>query len=142
MSTATSTTTGTTSPATTAAPRRLDRARRWGVRTLAAIGAVAVVGTGVGVVGDVLAFDRTSGGYEAPYTGWTGTPIDWAAGGVTATGFHKPGTVVDVDLDCTTGMITFSAFGASYDWRQVSERAIAVHQPREACTDAGFAPRF
>lgn len=122
--------------------RRLDRTRRWGTRILAAIGALAVVGTGAGVVRDVLDFDNTTGGYEAPYTGWTGTPIDWAAGGITRTGFHKPGSVVDVDLDCTTGMVTFTAFGLSYDWRQVSDRAIAVHRPREACTAAGFTPRF
>lgn len=122
--------------------RRLDRSRRWGVRALAVVGAVALGGTAVGAVSDFRDFDRTSGGYEAPYTGWTGTPIDWAAGGVTTTGFHKPGSVIDVDLDCTTGMVSFSAFGASVEWREVSDRAIAVHKPREACTEAGFTPQF
>ncbi len=103
---------------------------------------MALTGTAVGAVSDVRSFDRTSGGYEAPYTGWTGTPIDWTDGGVTRTGFYKAGAVVDTALDCTTGMVTFHAFGASYDWRPVSERAIAVHRPREACAAAGFTPRF
>jgi hypothetical protein len=32
--------------------------------------------------------------------------------------------------------------GISREFRQVSERAIAVHKPREACRAAGFQPRF
>ena len=31
----------------------------------------------VGFVADIRATDRTSGGYEPPYTGYTGEPIDW-----------------------------------------------------------------
>lgn len=38
------------------------------------------------------------------------------------------------------------ALVGSAAWRaclsEVSERAIAVHKPREACRDAGFDPRF
>ena len=118
------------------------RVGTWVTRGLAGIGVVAVIGTGVGLAVDVSNMDRTRGGYEAPYTGWTGAPIDWTSGGVTSTGFYKPGLVTDVALDCTTGMITFHTFGLAVDYRTVSPRAIAVHQPREACTGAGFTPEF
>lgn len=77
----------TTVPSTTV-PRRLSTARRWAARTLAAVGAVSLVGLGVGAAVDISGFDRTSGGYEAPYTGWTGTPTEWEAGDVTPEGFR------------------------------------------------------
>lgn len=128
----------------TSAPKRrpLERTRRWITRSFAVVGVLAVVGVSAGVVNDYLDFDRTSGGYEAPYTGWTGTPIDWSVGSVSATGIHKDGTIVDIDVNCTTGMVSFSAFGQSVDWRKLSARAIAIHKPREACQDAGFSPEF
>ncbi|MGL4742835.1 MAG: hypothetical protein ACRCXL_00395 [Dermatophilaceae bacterium] len=124
--------------------RRPGRLRRWGTRTLAGVGALALVGVGVGAVADFRDFDRTSGGYEAPYTGWTGTPVDWQAGITTETGFIKPGHVLDVHLDCTSGMVSFGTFGTglTVDWRTVSPRAIAVHKPREACRAQGFTPQF
>jgi hypothetical protein len=109
---------------------------------LAAVGVIAVVGLALGLIADVDGFDRTRGGYEPPYTGWTGTPIDWSAGGVTATGFVLPGYVTDLRLDCTSGMISVEAFGAVLDIRVVSDRAIAVHRPREACEAEGFDPAF
>ncbi len=116
--------------------------RRVTGRTLATVGAVAIVGLAVGVTIDASGFDRTSGGDEAPYTGWTGTPTDWDAADVTDTGFRGPGLVVDTTLDCSTGMLGFEVFGASFDYRVVSERAIVVHRPREACMEAGFTPGF
>ncbi|MFC5381473.1 hypothetical protein [Aquipuribacter nitratireducens] len=120
----------------------LRTAGRWGVRVLAGVGAVLLVLTVVGAAVDAAGFDRTRGGYEPPYEGWTGEPIDWAAGAVTPTGFLDPGRVVDTTLDCTTGMIGFGVWGVSVDFRVVSERAIVVHRPREACEAAGFDPRF
>jgi hypothetical protein len=39
-------------------------------------------------------------------------------------------------------MITFEVAFVSIDYRQVSPRALAVHQPREACEAAGFNPEF
>jgi hypothetical protein len=112
-------------------------------RGLAGVGALAIVGLGTGLTIDVSNVDRTRGGYEPPYTGWTGTPIDWTAGGgVTSTGFRTYGLVMDSAVNCTTGMITFHTFGLAVDYRKVSPRAIAVHKPREACTQAGFTPEF
>lgn len=123
--------------------RRMARAvGRGAVRALAVVGIVSVVGLAVGVVSDYRSFDQTRGGYEAPYEGWTGTPIDWDTADVTTDGFRNPGVVVDFTLDCTNGMIGLSAFGADVDFRVVSERALAVHQPREGCADHGFQPEF
>ncbi|MGL5819680.1 MAG: hypothetical protein ACRCYR_19120 [Phycicoccus sp.] len=131
-------------PETMTRVRRPGRLRRWGTRVLAVVGVLALIGVATGAVADFRDFDRTSGGYEAPYTGWSGTPVDWQAGIVTETGFIKPGHILDVHLDCTSGMVSFGAFGtgATADWRAVSPRAIAVHKPREACRAEGFAPQF
>lgn len=122
--------------------RRGSAAGRFTTRVLATVGAATLVGLAVGVAVDASGFDRTSGGNEAPYTGWTGTPTDWEAGDVTPEGFRQPGIVLSTTLDCTTGMLAFEAFGASVDFRVVSERAIVVHQPREACVRNGFTPEF
>lgn len=121
---------------------RLRRVARWGRDVLAVVGALALVVTVVATVLDLRGFDRTRGGYDPPYEGWTGTPIDWSAGAVTSTGFLAPGRVVSTELDCTDGMLSFSVLGASVDYRVVSERAIVVHRPREACQEAGFEPEF
>jgi hypothetical protein len=39
-------------------------------------------------------------------------------------------------------MIGFEVFGIKRDYRQVSERALQVDQPREACIRHGFEPGF
>jgi hypothetical protein len=101
-----------------------------------------MVVTLAGAVADLREFDQTRGGYDPPYEGWTGTPIDWSAGAVTSTGYLNPGRVVSTTMDCTTGMLAFVVLGVSVDYRVVSPRAIAVHRPREACADAGFDPQF
>lgn len=116
--------------------------RVWGTRVLAAFGAFALVLLVAGVIGDYRSFDRTSGGYEPPYTNWTGTPIDWEEVDRTADGFRLNGRVLSYRLDCTSGTITFELYGLSFDYRTVSERAIAVHRPREACREQGFSPEF
>lgn len=120
----------------------LAGAGRWTTRVLAVVGALALVVTVVGAGLDLREFDRTRGGYEPPYEGWTGTPIDFSAGAVTSTGFLDPGRVLSTTLDCTTGMIAMVVLGVGTDYRVVSPRAIAVHRPREACVEAGFDPRF
>jgi hypothetical protein len=96
----------------------------------------------IGFVSDFSKFDQTRGGYAAPYTGWTGTPIDWAAVDVTPTGFARRGAVLDVLVNCTTGMIDMDILGVTIPFRTFSERALIVHRPREACSRAGFHPQF
>ena len=56
---------------TTAAVRRRIR------RALIAAGILLVAILATGTVIDVMSFDRTSGGYDPPYTDYTGEPIDW-----------------------------------------------------------------
>lgn len=123
-------------------PVAARRPRRRIFRALAGVAVVALLLVGVGVYLDYRSFDRTSGGYDPPYTDWTGTPIDWAATEQTDDGFRQRGRVVSSRLDCSTGMITFEVAALRFPYRQVSPRAVAVHQPREACEAAGFSPRF
>ena len=108
--------------------------------TFAAFGAAALAFLITSFVMDGRAFDRTSGGYEPPYTGFVGEPIDWNDLDVTRTGMAKRGNVVKVLIDCTSGMMTFEAFGLHVLFRKFSERAHAVHNPREACEERGFEP--
>lgn len=121
---------------------RFERARSFVVGTFAALGFVLAVLLIGGLVADGLSFDRTSGGYEPPYTGYTGEPIDWEAGHVTNEGFFKDGYVLDLYVNCTTGMVSFEVFQQRWDWRKLSERALVVHRPAEACEQAAFSPRF
>ncbi|WP_322409999.1 hypothetical protein [Microbacterium invictum] len=128
-----------------AVPRRRSRIRRVGRAFVSGFAVIGVVATGAVITGGIIDFtnfDRTSGGYEAPYTGWTGTPIDWTAGGVTEEGFRNDGLVIDTLLDCTSGMISFDVYGIEIPFRVVSERAVAVHRPVEACEAEGFSPDF
>lgn len=96
----------------------------------------------VGFVADIRATDRTSGGYEPPYTGYTGEPIDWEAQDQTNEGLLLRGYVFDWRVDCGTGMISIDMFGGSFDYRELSERAIVVHKPGEACEARGFETGF
>jgi hypothetical protein len=123
-------------------PARSRRRPRLRILALGAGAALLVAFLVAGYV-DYRNFDQTSGGYDPPYTDWTGTPIDWDAAEVTDGGFRRDGIVLDNMLDCTSGMISFRAAGlVSFNFRKVSPRAIAVHEPREACTRAGFEPEF
>lgn len=106
---------------------------------------LGVVLTGLliaGLVADGLSFDRTQGGNEPPYTDYTGEPIDWSATYVTDEGFFKDGYVLDLYVNCTTGMVTFEVFQQDWNWRELSGRALVVHKPAEACRAAGFEPEF
>lgn len=127
---------------TSAFTPRSSRPLRWLRDGLAIVGLAALVGFGTALVTDVRAIDDTSGAYEAPYTGWTGTPIDWSRGAVTSTGIVGRGHVLDTTLDCTTGMFGFELLGFPFDYRTVSPRALAIHRPREACAARGFRPEF
>lgn len=112
------------------------------VRLFAITGALALGLLAVGITVDALAFDRTRGGYEAPYTDFTGPPIDWTDVATTRQGMVGRGYVVDVEIDCTTGMMVMEVFGLRIPFRTFSERAIAVHKPREECAARGFTPAF
>lgn len=117
--------------------------RRRGIkRAFVAAGVLLVAILVTGVVIDVLSFDRTKGGYEPPYTGYTGEPVDWTTVEITPSGMRKTGYVVDVLVDCTSGMMHFRVFGMSIPFRKFSPRALVVHKPREACLERGFKPEF
>lgn len=135
----------TTTRADGVAARRvgwLARARSIVVRAFAALGFVLAALLVGGLVADSLSFDRTSGGYEPPYTGYTGEPIDWETTHVTEEGFFKDGYVLDLYVNCTTGMVSFEVYGQRRDWRELSGRALVVHKPAEACEKEGFRPDF
>lgn len=112
------------------------------VRALALFGAVALLALVVGAALDLRAFDRTSGGYEPPYTGVTGEPIDWDQADLTTTGLARRGRVINTLIDGRTGMISFEFYGHAFDFRRVSERAIVVHKVREGLRHRGFEPQF
>ena len=109
----------------------------------AIIGTVVVLFIIVGLVIDFRNFDQTSGGYEPPYEGWTGTPVDWDAMAKTPEGFRNRGLVVDTCVNCTTGMISFRLLHLlPVNWQVFSGRALVIHKPREACQRHGFTPEF
>jgi hypothetical protein len=116
----------------------------WLLYGFAAVGVILTLALVAGIVVDVATFDETSGGYEPPYTDYEGEPIDWDTETYTTqTGMVKPGYVVDFHLDCTSGMIRLEFLNlVTVDYREVSDRAIAVHQPQDACRERGFDPQF
>lgn len=116
--------------------------RRRYKRAIIAAGVLLVAILATGVVIDVLSFDRTKGGYEPPYTGYTGEPADWTAAEITPSGMRKTGYVMDVLFNCTSGMMHFRVLGMSIPFRKFSPRALVVHKPREACLERGFTPEF
>lgn len=126
-----------TSPVT----RPVIRLARWKQVTLVAV--IVLVAAVAVFVRDIARIDQTSGGYEAPYTGVTGEPIDWLALEVTSTGFRDTGGIaLNSSLDCTTGQIRFHVGPFTFDYRKLSERAIVVHRPQDACREIGFEPEW
>lgn len=109
---------------------------------LANVGALTILYLALGTFLDVRGFDQTKGGYSAPFTGWTGEPVDWGSLDRTTDGVVKRGYVLDVFVNMTTGMITFGVLGLRFDWRTLSDRALVVHKPREAALAMGFQPLF
>jgi hypothetical protein len=120
----------------------LNRIRNAARYSFLGIGISTILLLAAGTIADVLAIDPTSGGYEAPYTDFSGEPLDWDETYLTDTGMYTPGYVIDTHVDCTTGMINFDIFGLQFDYRQLSPRALVVHEPREACVERGFDPQF
>lgn len=120
-------------------PRR--RPTRW---SIVGVALAAIVGFGVLAAIDIAAIDPTSGGYEPPYTDYDGDPIDWDADtDITDVGMVRRGYVLHTHTDCTTGMIRVEVFGlVGFDYRQLSDRALAVHDPHGACEARGFEPAF
>lgn len=116
--------------------------RYWTIRGAALLGLLLPALLLAGAVADLLAFDRTRGGYAPPYQDVVGPPIDWTALDRTNGGFLRRGYVVDLLLDCSSGMISFEAFGLAVPFRELSPRALAVHRPREACIEQGHRPAF
>ncbi len=116
--------------------------KRIAILSLSAIGLLSIMLLVVGLALDAGGFDNTEGGYEPPYEGWTGTPTDWDVGDTTPTGMARRGYVANLLVNCTTGMISFQIYGQTIPFRLFSPRALAVHQPREACIERGFNPMF
>ena len=112
------------------------------IKAFALIGMLCVGLLMLGAYLDFRDFDRTKGGYEPPYEGVTGQPVDWDGMDRTATGLVKRGHVINVLVNGTTGMISFEVFKTKFAWRGFSERALAVHKPREALKRRGFDPVF
>ncbi len=115
------------------------RLRRAAVGLLAVTGFITLLALAAAVVTGVRDADGTSGGYDYPYQGWTGTPIDYPAWYLTEEGLFWPGPVVDQALNCTTGQLTLKVFGvADIEFRPLSDRAKVIHQPQIACREKGF----
>lgn len=111
---------------------------------LAGIGLVFGLGLVLGLAADYAAFDPTSGGYEPPYDDYTGEPIDWENETYTTErGMVKTGYVLDTHVDCTSGIIRFEVLnGPTVAFRELSDRALAVHEPRLACQERGSESEF
>ena len=95
-----------------------------------------------GFVFDIKNLDQTRGGYNPPYKGVTGEPIDWGSMDLTSTGLVRRGYVVNVLVNGTSGMVSFEVFNLTFDWQTFSDRALAVHKPKEALLKRGFKPDF
>jgi hypothetical protein len=112
------------------------------LKVLSVIGFISIALLVFGLYLDIKDLDRTRGAYQPPYTGATGTPVDWSSMEKTSAGLAKRGHVVNVLVDGTTGMISFEIFKERIDWQVFSDRALVVHKPREALRKRGFEPEF
>ncbi len=105
------------------------------------VGVFAILAIVLGIVADVRSIDRTTGGYEYPFDGWSGETINFSAMFQTKEGLYKSGYVVDQFFNCNTGLITWEIFGLiKGEFRNFSERAIVVHKPQDECKVRGFDP--
>ena len=112
------------------------------VHGFAVIGAAASVLLAVGLMLDLRAFDGTRGGHEPPYSDYTGAPMDWSITDTTVHGMAYRGRVLNVLIDCRSGMIAFEWFKLQIPFRELSPRALVIHKPREVCLERGFRPTF
>ena len=109
------------------------------IRTLTTVGSITVILLVIGLFLDFSKFDQTSGGYEYPYSGWTGAPINFADSYTTPEGMYRPGYVVDLYIDCSTGQLTFNVLKMTrVDFRALSDRAKVIHKPQLVCKERGF----
>ena len=86
--------------------------------TFSVIGTLAILALVLGLFMDVKNVDNTQGGYEYPFQGWSGTPIDFSVMYQTKEGLFKKGYVVDQLFNCNT----------------------VVHKPQDECKARGFNP--
>ena len=115
---------------------------RYSINVLAGIGFVFTTMLVVGLILDFRDVDRTEGGYDPPYTDFTGPTVDWDSMDLTKTGLVKRGYVVNLHINGTTGMLSIEIYRQVFDFRPFSDRALAVHKPREALRERGFEPAF
>ena len=105
------------------------------------VGIFAILALALGLFADIRSADSTKGGYEYPFSGWSGKTIDFSAMYQTSDGLYKSGYVIDQFFNCNTGMISWEILGLiKGDFRQFSERAIVVHKPQDECRARGFNP--
>lgn len=90
------------------------------------------------LVVDASNLDRTRGGYEPPYIGYTGEPLRAEEVAFTTQGGVVRGRVLDSLVNCETGVGRFEVLGLGFDYRGVSERALVVHRPQVLCREHGF----
>lgn len=112
------------------------------VKVLAMVGLLTVLLVVGGVWLDYRTFDSTKGGYSPPYQNYTGHPIDWELLDTTSEGMVYRGFVLDVLVNCRSGMVSFETYRYRFDWRPLSPRALAIHKPKAACQQRGFMPNF
>ena len=100
-----------------------------------------MLGLTIGLVADIRGIDRTTGGYDYPFDGWSGETINFSTMLQTQEGLYKSGYVVDQFFNCSTGLITWEIFGIlKGEFRKFSERAIVIHKPQDECRARGFNP--
>ena len=103
------------------------------------VGIFAILALALGLFADIRSADSTKGGYEYPFTGWSGKTIDFSAMYQTSDGLYKSGYVIDQFFNCNTGMISWEILGViKGEFRKFSERAIVVHKPQNECKARGF----
>lgn len=108
------------------------------IRIFATIGVLFTVYLGSALTIDIGNLDRTRGGYEAPFNHFTGEPLRFEDVVHTAEGGLIRGRVLDSLVSCETGAWRFELFGFGFEYRGVSERALAIHRPQVLCRERGF----
>ena len=103
------------------------------------IGVLAMSALVPGLIADIRGAYNTDGGYDYPFSGWSGTTIDFSSMYQANNGLYKNGYVIDQHFNCKTGMISWQLLGVvEGDFRTFSERSIVVHKPQDECKDRGF----